>query len=103
MLGRDPARQRCFYDPGVGTLSAPAVFSKAGKLLTRAMGLAFGLGITQNIEDAYEFIMSQWEPGDHIFIFGFSRGAYTARAVAAMLHKVGLLDRGSMNLVPYAS
>jgi uncharacterized protein (DUF2235 family) len=103
MLRRDPARQLCFYDPGVGTFSAPAVFSRTAKFLTRVMGLAFGLGITQNIEDAYEFIMSEWAPGDRIFIFGFSRGAYTARAVAAMLHKVGLLDRGSVNLVPYAS
>src|SRR5262249_30703556 len=48
-------------------------------------------------------LMETWQPGDRVFIFGFSRGAYTARAVAAMLHKVGLLDAGSGNLVPYAS
>lgn len=103
MLERDQAKQLCFYDPGVGTLSAPAVFTKAAKVVTKGLGLAFGLGITQNIEDAYSFLMNYWEPGDRLFMFGFSRGAYTARAVAAMLHKVGLLDRGSPNLVPYAS
>jgi uncharacterized protein (DUF2235 family) len=67
------------------------------------LGLAIGLGITRNIEDAYTFLMNAWQPGDRIFIFGFSRGAYTARAVAAMLHKVWLLEGRSPNLVPYAS
>src|SRR5262249_8569020 len=102
MLRRGP-RQLGFYDPGVGTLSAPAVFTTAAQIVTKGLGLAFGRGITQNIEDAYAFLMETWQPGDRVFIFGFSRGAYTARAVAAMLHKVGLLDAGSRHLVPYAS
>jgi hypothetical protein len=65
-------------------------------------GLAFGLGITNNIADAYQFLMRTYEDGDRIYLFGFSRGAYTVRAVAAMLHKCGLLDTRDDNLIPYA-
>jgi uncharacterized protein (DUF2235 family) len=46
--------------------------------------------------------MDFWEPGSQVFLFGFSRGAYTVRILAAMLHQLGLLPRGSYNLVPYA-
>lgn len=103
MLVKDPVQQLCFYDPGVGTFSAPAFFTKTGKLFSRVVGLGFGWGITQNVEDAYSFLMNNWRPDDRIYIFGFSRGAYTARAVAAMLRKVCLLNGGNTNLVPYAS
>jgi uncharacterized protein (DUF2235 family) len=100
-LQRDP-NQVIFYDPGVGTFSVhPALTAIARKFL-RTLGLAFGLGITENILDAYHFIMQTYKDGDKIFIFGFSRGAYTARAVAAMLHKCGLLYPKNENLLPYA-
>lgn len=95
-------RQLAFYDPGVGTMPAPNVLSKISKRLTTWAGLAFGYGITQNIEDAYRYLMQTYEAGDEVFIVGFSRGAYTARAVAAMLFKVGLLFPGHGQLVPYA-
>ena len=49
-----------------------------------------GLGITKNIADCYEFIINHWEPGDHVFLFGFSRGAYTARCVANVLFLCGV-------------
>jgi uncharacterized protein (DUF2235 family) len=45
--------------------------------------------------------MEQWEPGDRVFIFGFSRGAYTARVLAGLLHNFGLMPRGAYNLLPY--
>jgi len=45
--------------------------------------------------------MDFWEPGDRVFLFGFSRGAYTARVLAGLLHALGLLPRGSYNLTPY--
>jgi len=89
------------YDPGVGT------FSVFGRILGKKVGLfigkAFGYGITENIEDAYCYLMDRYQRGDKVFLFGFSRGAYTARALAGMLHKVGLLQKGSVNLIPYAS
>jgi uncharacterized protein (DUF2235 family) len=46
--------------------------------------------------------MDTWEPGDRVFLFGFSRGAYAARVLAGLLHALGLLPRGCDNLVPYA-
>ena len=61
-----------------------------------------GHGIRQNLGEAYTFLMNNWEPGDRVFVFGFSRGAYTARALCGMLYRVGLLRPGSENLVPYA-
>lgn len=97
----DPG-QMAFYDPGVGTFSAPAALTRTSKAVTKLFGLAFGYGITANIGDAYRFLVEIYEPEDHVYIFGFSRGAYTARAVAAMLHKCGLLERCNENLLPYA-
>ena len=93
--------QAAFYDPGVGT------FSFLGRELGRRTGVAlgkfFGAGMRQNIEDAYRFLMETYEDGDRVFLFGFSRGAFTVRALAGMLNKCGLLQKGSINLVPYAS
>ncbi len=66
------------------------------------MGLAFGYGISDNIADAYQFLMRNFEPGDRVYVFGFSRGAYTARALCGMLHVVGLLTKGNEGLIPYA-
>lgn len=95
------ATQVAFYDPGVGT------FSFLGRELGRRAGIllgkAFGAGLQQNIEDAYRYLMDRYEIGDNVFLFGFSRGAYTVRALAGMLNKCGLLQKGSNNLLPYAS
>lgn len=96
-------RQVGYYDPGVGTFATPAALSGTAKRLSKLSGLAFATGITENIEDAYRFLMSTYEPGDRLFLFGFSRGAYTVRALAGMLKKCGLLERGAVNLVPYAT
>lgn len=96
--------QLAFYDPGVGTFDAWG--HTVGKLAKKAgilWGQAFGTGLEQNVEDAYEYLMSRFEPDDKLFIFGFSRGAFTARALAGMLHKCGLLQKGSRNLIPYAT
>jgi uncharacterized protein (DUF2235 family) len=96
----DPASQLAYYDPGVGTL-APAQSSLIGKL-TLLFEQAFGLGLKDNVAQAYRYVMQHWRPGDSIYIFGFSRGAYTARAVAGMLLRPGLMRPGSENLLPYA-
>lgn len=100
---KDPTRQIAYYDPGVGTMSLPGFVTWAGKWTSIARGLAFGYGITRNIEDAYSYLMARHEAGDRLYIFGFSRGAFTARALAGMLHVCGLLEKGSDNLIPYAS
>ncbi|MEE9443897.1 MAG: DUF2235 domain-containing protein [candidate division Zixibacteria bacterium] len=95
--------QIAYYNPGIGTLGSRVAVTRLGKLLTRLMGLAFAHGITRNIEDAYRFLMSTFEEEDKIFLFGFSRGAYTVRALAAMIMKCGLLYKGHENLIPYAT
>jgi uncharacterized protein (DUF2235 family) len=103
VIVKDPARQIAYYDPGVGTMSLPGFATWAGKWISIGLGLAFGYGITRNIEDAYSYLMARHEAGDRLYIFGFSRGAFTARALAGMLHVCGLLEKGSDNLIPYAS
>lgn len=95
-------RQLVYYDPGVGTMGARGAVTGPGKTLTRVAGMVVGYGVKENIEDAYRFLMHNYQPGDRVFVFGFSRGAYTARALAGMLRTVGLLRPGADNLVPYA-
>ena len=90
--------QVAFYDPGVGT------FSFLGRTLGRQVGMllgkAFGAGLQQNIEDTYRYLMDRFQPGDKVFLFGFSRGAYTVRSLAGMLHRCGLLQRGASTSFP---
>ncbi len=78
---RRSKRQVAFYDPGVGTN------------LYKVTGAAFGVGISTNIKQCYEFIMDVYQPGDKIYLFGFSRGAYTVRSLAGMIHKASILKR----------
>ena len=96
------AGQISYYHPGVGTMGARAALTQIGKLWTKVIGLAFGYGISDNVADAYQFLMRTFEPGDEVYLFGFSRGAYTARSLCGMLHAVGLLTAGNEGLIPYA-
>lgn len=73
--------QIVYYDEGVGT----------GNSLDRLTGGAFGFGLDKNIFEAYRFLVANFELGDEIFIFGYSRGAYTARSLAGMINKCGIL------------
>jgi uncharacterized protein (DUF2235 family) len=77
--GRD---QLVFYGKGVGT----------GRW-DRLRGGAFGWGLSEHILDAYRFLMQHFEPDDEIFLFGFSRGAYTARSTAGFIRNSGILKR----------
>lgn len=99
---QDPTKQVAYYDPGVGTFSSPAAWTPVARSVSRLEGLAFGAGLRQNLGEAYTFLMSAYEPGDQLFVFGFSRGAYTARALTGMLEVFGVFRRGVENLVPYA-
>lgn len=94
--------QLVYYDPGVGTMGAPAAITPWSKALTRVAGMVAGYGIRDNIEEAYTWLARQYRSGDRIFVFGFSRGAYTARALTGMLLTVGLLHADAANLMPYA-
>jgi len=101
VLERDSGTQLLYYDPGVGTLPEPGTLTGLGRRLSQWAGLALGFGLERNVEEAYSFLMENWKQGDQVFLFGFSRGAYTARVVAALLHAVGLLPPGNQNLVPH--
>lgn len=98
----DPATQVAYYDPGVGTFSAPGAWTPPARLASRVAGLAFGTGMRDNLAEAYTYLMRVYEPGDRIYLFGFSRGAYTARALNGLLHTIGIFRPGAENLVQYA-
>ncbi len=93
--------QVAYYDPGIGT-GGWEYHEEDGSL--RALGdQATGYGLQTNVEDAYRYLMGTYEDGDLVYLFGFSRGAFTVRSLAGMLYKCGLLDEGHGNLVEYAS
>lgn len=94
--------QLVYYDTGLGTEAAPGKQTGISKSLNMLAGLAFAVGFQKNVTDAYLFLMENYTPGDKVYIFGFSRGAYTARALIGMIQQMGLLKRGSKNMVPYA-
>lgn len=79
----NPAEQVAYYDPGLGS-------GEGGGWLKNVLSAAFGTGISQNIADCYEAILRLYKPGDRVFLFGFSRGAYTARCVANVLNLCGV-------------
>ena len=81
--------QHTHYFEGVGTGGGEVnLFAKA---LMKVGGGAFGWGLNENIKQAYAALCDQYEVGDEIFIFGFSRGAYTARSLAGMIRKCGIV------------
>jgi uncharacterized protein (DUF2235 family) len=88
----DPREQLTFYDPGLGSHPDTGIFfaQRAYRWLYNLASQATGLGITKNIIDCYAAILRMWEPGDRIFLFGFSRGAYTIRCLAAVLSLCGV-------------
>lgn len=83
-----------YYDPGIGSLSGAPPVDLTGWLrdtCNRTLQLALGKDIYANIADGYRFLMQHWQPGDQIYCFGFSRGAFTARAIAGMVNLFGVL------------
>ncbi|MGN2640302.1 phospholipase effector Tle1 domain-containing protein [Nocardia takedensis] len=67
-----------------------------GFLTDRMVGGAFGLGLEANLSSAYWHLALNWEPGDEIYLFGFSRGAFTARSLAGLISRIGLLTPAAM-------
>ena len=78
------ADQLCYYSAGVGTAFG-----------VKLIGGMFGWGLDDEVIRAYEWIVERYKPDDRLFIFGFSRGAYTARSLAGFISKCGLLKPGS--------
>lgn len=86
----DPREQVALYDPGLGTDTSATGWLSIEKKISKLMASVSGRGITINIADCYEFIINHYEPGDFIFLFGFSRGAYTVRSLANLLMLCGV-------------
>ncbi|MGD9727964.1 MAG: DUF2235 domain-containing protein [Nitrospiraceae bacterium] len=96
-------RQILFYDPGVGTNDTYPSIGYWSRFRTRAkelMALADGGGIYENIGQAYQFLVEHYEPGDRLFFFGFSRGAFAARCVAGMVNLFGIVRPGTEAMIP---
>lgn len=90
------------YDPGVGT--GDWEYSEATNTLKSLSDKATGYGLQKNVEELYRFLMWVHEPGDRVFLYGFSRGAFTVRSLAGMLRKVGLLySKFDLNMLEYAT
>jgi uncharacterized protein (DUF2235 family) len=89
----DETLQRVFYDAGVGVDADPDMHTRIGAVFSRWSGSAFGTGLVGNVEDAYRELIEQYNDGDRVFLFGFSRGAYTVRVIAGLLHNYGLLRK----------
>lgn len=81
-LGRDGVDQVIHYDEGVGTTE-----------FEKIRGGVFGAGVMENIREAYRFLIFNYDPGDEIYVFGFSRGAFSARSFIGLIRQVGPIDR----------
>ena len=93
--------QIIFYDTGVGTLNNIGTLLRSLRYkIGQVVGKAFGYGLKKNILDGYKFLMQHYKPQDRLYIFGFSRGAFTARKFTDLVAKYGVLNKGNENLFP---
>lgn len=87
----NPAEQVAFYDAGLGTeADGGKIPFRPVQTFRKIWSAATGTGISRNIADCYEAILKHYEPGDRVFLFGFSRGAYTARCVGGVMSLCGV-------------
>ncbi|KAK4993295.1 hypothetical protein LTR50_000520 [Elasticomyces elasticus] len=97
-LKKDDLSQVTYYQAGIGTYNGSGLATG----ISAAFDMAIGSGLGTHVRDAYRFLMQNYCEGDKICLFGFSRGAYTARCLAGMLHKVGLLPAHNYAQIPFA-
>ncbi|KAF9528165.1 hypothetical protein CPB83DRAFT_855015 [Crepidotus variabilis] len=98
----DPSQQLVYYQAGIGTYTIPQIAKPMMAKFHKVLDSMVGMHLNAHVMGGYEFLMQNYEAGDKIFLFGFSRGAYTARALAGMVHKVGLLPKYNLQQVPFA-
>lgn len=94
--------QVAFYDPGIGTLGNKKPWSPLSDPARHAFYAMTGADLDRKVLTTYKFLIDTYEEGDEIYLFGFSRGAYTVKALAAFLHLVGLLKPEQKHLRNYA-
>ena len=95
-------QQRVYYHPGVGTIGLQNSWGRFKQEARGVLGLATGAGLDEDTLAAYRFLCMNWEKGDRVWLFGFSRGAYTVRVLAAFIHVMGLLPPDQIDLAGYA-
>ncbi len=100
-ISQKNADQRLFYSPGIGTIGTADNWTRLKQDTRSVFELATGYGLDNDILAAYRFISQQYEVSDQIFLFGFSRGAYTVRALGGFIHMVGLLPPDQLNVANY--
>lgn len=91
-------RQLVYYTPGVGTVGRVDFLFRWKQNFLGFLGLTMGYGLDDNVLGAYRFLVENWEDGDRIYLFGFSRGAWTARVLAGFIHLIGLVRPSQLNI-----
>ncbi|EGO30045.1 hypothetical protein SERLADRAFT_366014 [Serpula lacrymans var. lacrymans S7.9] len=102
---KDPKdNQLTYYNSGIGTFAEPSWKSLRylGQVLDHKIDLAIAWNFEQIVMNAYRWLVADYEPGDVIYLFGFSRGAYQVRVLAGMIEKVGLIHKGNEEQIPFA-
>lgn len=108
MLDRNADDQYHYYQPGIGTyivsssLSHTSLKGRIRSWYQKAKDSAVGSSFDQHVVGGYRFLMRFYNPGDDIYMFGFSRGSYIARFLAEMLDYIGLLSHGNEEMVSFA-
>ena len=95
-------RQLVYYHPGIGTVAMPHSWGRWRQYVRSGFEMATGAGLDRDVLAAYCFLCRHYRRGDRIFLFGFSRGAYTVRVVAGLVYLVGLLREHQANFAGYA-
>lgn len=101
-IAKKDDEQLVFYDSGIGTIGPYSPFRRLSAKVKAFGGMALGMGLDQNIKDAYRFLIKNYEEGDRVYLFGFSRGAFTVRALAGFIRLLGLLRPEQINLIDHA-
>ena len=101
VLDKTPSgvRQVCYYDVGVGVEEG---VTPVTDWMVRVAGGARGQGLYYKLESAYRFLVMNYRPGDDIYIFGFSRGAFTARSLCGLIRACGIVRRANAREIPRA-
>ncbi|KAI0052938.1 hypothetical protein FA95DRAFT_1601309 [Auriscalpium vulgare] len=96
--------QLTYYNSGIGTFVKESRTSPAywKQVISHGIDTAIAWNFKRIVLSAYQWLCENYEPGDRIFLYGFSRGAYQVRVIAGMIEKVGLLRKGNNDQIPFA-
>ncbi|KAF8885156.1 hypothetical protein BD779DRAFT_1442618 [Infundibulicybe gibba] len=94
--------QLAYYQPGIGTYLKSQFYTKTASRVSTKIDEAIATGLPEHVKSGYKFLMQNYRLGDRICLFGFSRGAYTARALSGMIYKVGLLPPDNAEQLDFA-